>query len=902
MHKLNLLALSIVTIMLSACSSKPENTPVSASPVVAKPKADQRVEVWRSNTTYSHQILAQDSTVATPTPLPHSNAGIGNRYWKPDSKAKNNAEKLARERSSYSTNLSLGVTSARQAGLDGAGVVVGVVDTGITPNDTIIPKDRIIGSTGEGNTDAKKANHGNEVAMVLAGEIDGIAPRAKLYDARHNGSNVGTALINAANNADIINYSGNSPVNAADAGAETYGAAALSNYTKIIKEGKLIIQSTGNDGRDNPNADAYALKLNPELQKGLIYVTATESNTDRSLGKKNDVEWANACGEYANSCLATSGYITYVTDNKDIKTLGGTSYAAPRVAGAAALLKQKYPWASNDVLRTIILTTADDLGEKHKYGWGMLNIDSAIKGMKQLPFGELETNVSAGVYAFSNPITGTGSMLKTGVGTLNLDGYSSFANLTIKAGKVNINNGFKGDVKIAGGTLGGEGLVANVISTGGTVDFQDGLAIIDLKLDDKSTTKIRLGRTAKVLNTARLDGTLDITSSKSTTIPKETKNAISIAKKPEGKFSNVTSPLMYTPTINYTNTGIDITMTPKSASSTLASITDTTSTSNQSAAVLASAANVVDGYIANPSYHNNAVLNSLPTIYSTTDTTELASAIYQAGDSAYTNAATALTKQVSQTTTELLQDTLSHKNGLTTAIYGGYKTADIIPANDLSGSDTGTTFGAGLLYAKNKFSVGFSVYNQHNDWDEQFLGNHQSAKSKANGIGVIAAKHYDNFSIAGLLSGTKASHDITQAGTTSDHDSDLLQLGLYVQKPFSINQKLNLDALLGTRLDRNYLTSSILDRNTSTPVIVSKFGLSYQNSAIVDSLNLGFGIEHDTKQRYDNAWSVDQTRYEIEAGATTKLHPKTSFGATVKHAQSKSYQDTSAMLKLNFLH
>ncbi|WP_100102250.1 S8 family serine peptidase [Snodgrassella communis] len=38
--------------------------------------------------------------------------------------------------------------------------------------------------------------------------------------------------------------------------------------------------------------------------------------------------------------------------------------AAPQVTGATVLIKQKYPWMTNDNLRTTLLTTATDLRAK----------------------------------------------------------------------------------------------------------------------------------------------------------------------------------------------------------------------------------------------------------------------------------------------------------------------------------------------------------------------------------------------------------------------------------------------------------------------------------------------------------------------------------------------------------
>lgn len=63
--------------------------------------------------------------------------------------------------------------------------------------------------------------------------------------------------------------------------------------------------------------------------------------------------------------------------------IAGTSFSAPIVTGTAALLLQKYPWMSNDNLRTTLLTTAQDIGAvgvDSKFGWGLLDAGKAMNG------------------------------------------------------------------------------------------------------------------------------------------------------------------------------------------------------------------------------------------------------------------------------------------------------------------------------------------------------------------------------------------------------------------------------------------------------------------------------------------------------------------------------------------
>ena len=59
----------------------------------------------------------------------------------------------------------------------------------------------------------------------------------------------------------------------------------------------------------------------------------------------------------------------------------GTSFSSPRVVGAAALLRHKFPNLDGSALKQVLLQTASDLGATgvdSVYGYGKLNISNAM--------------------------------------------------------------------------------------------------------------------------------------------------------------------------------------------------------------------------------------------------------------------------------------------------------------------------------------------------------------------------------------------------------------------------------------------------------------------------------------------------------------------------------------------
>lgn len=74
----------------------------------------------------------------------------------------------------------------------------------------------------------------------------------------------------------------------------------------------------------------------------------------------------------------------YMVAHDDVDSFGdnaGTSFAAPRVTGAAALVRHKFPNLNGAALKQVLLQTADDLGQPgvdNVFGYGELNILNAL--------------------------------------------------------------------------------------------------------------------------------------------------------------------------------------------------------------------------------------------------------------------------------------------------------------------------------------------------------------------------------------------------------------------------------------------------------------------------------------------------------------------------------------------
>jgi subtilase-type serine protease len=181
--------------------------------------------------------------------------------------------------------------------------------------------------------------------------------------------------------------------------------------------------------------------------------------------------YTNLCGAAMLYCISAPGGLNGVEDDVPIKDKGmmgadalttrgytfgnGTSYAAPVVAGAVALVAEVFPWMTNKNLATTILTTGTTAENPSEiWGRGLLDIGRAIQGPGI--FEEtFDANVTTGYRStFGNNISGVAGLDKRGAGILIMSGTSTY----------------KGETGVYGGTL----QVVGSIATSAVTVYREG--------------------------------------------------------------------------------------------------------------------------------------------------------------------------------------------------------------------------------------------------------------------------------------------------------------------------------------------------------------------------------------------------------------------------------------------
>ncbi|NEB81474.1 S8 family serine peptidase [Streptomyces sp. SID14478] len=330
----------------------------------------------------------------------------------------------------------IGAPAAWQAGFDGKGVKVAVVDTGVDGDHPDLAGKVVAGknfSTSPDNLDHQ--GHGTHVASTIAGsgaksggKYKGVAPGASIIEAKvldDTGSGGESEIIAGidwavAQGADIVNMSlGGPDTTETDPLEET-----VDHYSDT--DGVLFAIAAGNEGPGastvgSPGSADSALTVGavdsddkmadfssrgPRIGDGAIKPDVTAPGVDITAASAPGSAIASEYGENPE------GYVT----------ISGTSMATPHVAGSAALLKQQHPDWKGAQLKGVLTGSTKDTGfPAFDQGSGRIQVDHAIKTGVYAEQTSLNFGTAAWPHDDDKPLTRTLTYRNTGTADVTLD-------------------------------------------------------------------------------------------------------------------------------------------------------------------------------------------------------------------------------------------------------------------------------------------------------------------------------------------------------------------------------------------------------------------------------------------------------------------------------------------------
>ena len=306
------------------------------------------------------------------------------------------------------------VVGAWQKDIRGSGIIVGVVDSGVSVFHNQLVS-QIAYNKGESGTDSlgrdKRSNgvdddgngyiddwagfdfstnqastsdngeHGTHVSGIMVAEhhdteirtgyVQGIAPEAKILPATFLGENGGD-ISDGIRAIDYAVLRGARVINASWGGAFC-SLALKQRIAKLQNQGVIFVAASGNSGQNIDIVESYpaSFRLANQFTVGAI-------------GIRNGMAEFSNFGDASVHLFAPGVEIVSTIPNNKVASMDGTSMATPFVTAAVALLLGHRPTASAEQIREALYRSASQDRLYRNASHGRLNISSAIDALEDL--------------------------------------------------------------------------------------------------------------------------------------------------------------------------------------------------------------------------------------------------------------------------------------------------------------------------------------------------------------------------------------------------------------------------------------------------------------------------------------------------------------------------------------
>jgi thermitase len=265
------------------------------------------------------------------------------------------------------------------------GALVGIVDTGIrathedlagkvafcAKSQGVVP---ILGGSIQEGTCADDNGHGSHTSGTITANtnngkgVAGVAFNSKLAVCKALGGPLGQGSTSDVANCIVWAHNKGAKVISMSLGggdSTTLHNAVQTAWAGGGAGGTVLVAAAGNDGDSTVNYPAGYAEV--------VSVAATDNRDQRA-------SFSNANSDVEIAGPGVDVLSTYNSSDTSYTTLSGTSMATPHVAGATAIIWDKYPTATASTIRSKLDAAVDDLGTPGRdtvFGFGRVNLAKA---------------------------------------------------------------------------------------------------------------------------------------------------------------------------------------------------------------------------------------------------------------------------------------------------------------------------------------------------------------------------------------------------------------------------------------------------------------------------------------------------------------------------------------------
>ena len=292
--------------------------------------------------------------------------------------------------------------------LTGASIRIAIIDSGLNDTDWINSANIVNRSTVVPNTTIfDNLGHGSAVTGIIAK----IAPNAELISIKVTDSS-GDIKQDWVEDALQIAKSFDVNIVHASLGSPNITAISQDLIDEITAENISLVFSAGNSGPYASSIGSPAV-FTESIAVGMAF-NRTSIPYSSSVGPRPS-------GTIGPDILAPGILIpTYINSNEAVE-VSGTSFAAPFVTGAIALLQEAFPMYSPAIIKAALLDTADFINTSYpiQQGSGFLNTEKALQRLKNLQSDPMLTfspkRVSSDFRYFGQSINGLNRVYRLGL-------------------------------------------------------------------------------------------------------------------------------------------------------------------------------------------------------------------------------------------------------------------------------------------------------------------------------------------------------------------------------------------------------------------------------------------------------------------------------------------------------